>query len=78
MIEKAFGPVDVQISQNQLFITIVQHGMNTPDQTYIGALLVNSLTPDAKIVWLAAPPNILQATLMPVLLPVSSTLNPLK
>ncbi|MEP7288829.1 MAG: alpha/beta fold hydrolase [Chloroflexota bacterium] len=74
IIGKTYGAVDVQIAQSMLFITIVQHGLDRPDQAYIGALLIRSLGADTQVVWQAAPANILQAVLMPVAIPVFTSL----
>ena len=74
-ISKAYGTVDVQLSKSLFFVTILQHALDRPDQSYIGAMITSQLGPDTHVVWLAAPANIVQATLMPILLPVLTSLR---
>ncbi len=73
-ISKAFGPVDVQYSKSILFVTILQHNLDTPDQEYLGALVSTQMGADTKIVWLAGPINIFQATVTPILIPVFTSM----
>ena len=73
IIGKAYGPTQIQTTQSILFITIIQHSLDTPDEVYVGALLISQLGADTHVVWLAAPANILQAMLFPVLIPITTS-----
>src|SRR5262249_28741291 len=55
IIGKTYGPIDVQLSESFLFLTVVQHSVDGPEQAYIGALLIRSLGADTQVVWQAAP-----------------------
>ncbi|MCC7449131.1 MAG: alpha/beta fold hydrolase [Anaerolineae bacterium] len=75
-IRKAYGPVDVQFSQSMLFITIVQVSLDAPNEVYTGALIIQQIGSNTKIVFHAAPSNIFQAVLVPVAPPVFASVNP--
>jgi len=73
IITKTYGTTQIQTTQSVFFITIVQHSLDTPDQSLVGALVISQLGSDTHIVWLAAPANILQAMLFPVMIPITGS-----
>jgi pimeloyl-ACP methyl ester carboxylesterase len=66
LIAKTYGPVEVQVTESMLFITVVQHTLDRPTEANTGMLMVRALGKDTMVVWQAGPNNIFQATALAI------------
>jgi pimeloyl-ACP methyl ester carboxylesterase len=80
VIEKAYGPVEIQqeASQSAIIFTIkiVIHSLDRPDYAFLGMLLIRQSGKDSQVVWQAAPSNIFQAVVLSVAPIVFASVNP--
>jgi pimeloyl-ACP methyl ester carboxylesterase len=66
LIAKTYGPIEVQVTESMLFITVVQHTLDRPTEANTGMLMVRALGKDTMVVWQAGPNNIFQATALAI------------
>ena len=64
VIEAQYGPLDVQYSQSVLFVTIMAHTIEMPDEMDMGMLLSGGLA-NTTVIWQAAPANMFSAVVLP-------------
>lgn len=73
-IEAAYGAVDPQATIEILGSRIVQHGLDNPDNVYLGVITVVGFGNDYRVMWYAAPTTVFTATfetVVPVLLSIN-------
>jgi pimeloyl-ACP methyl ester carboxylesterase len=73
-IEAAYGAVDPQATIDILGSRIVQHGLDNPDNVYLGVLTIVGFGNDYRVLWYAAPTTVFTATfetVVPVLLSIN-------